>query len=315
MQKTSKILSAMILVFALFHLAIPAAIDAASTDKTIPAEAWTAAAEGLRMFHSQGIANPEKWGFASAEEAGRLTLGEGYRIAYIGKSAYSTSDMTSLLATEDSLLFPTWLFTVNLDSQPKSFVMVYRPDGEECQLAGFGGDATYFEIALDVIRRFASDTVVPILMQFRSQYFMVLERNGKESVLPVPYDVASSAIVASGHGFVEPAAVIGCIKAQPGNDSSEKTRGDSYLDVWNYSGSEQSWRGTIANTVIIVASICIGFIVGGVVTNRARQRRMQRLLESTLGQSNGRMASTRPRRKAAGTHPTLEREWGNRPFQ
>jgi hypothetical protein len=72
---------------------------------------------------------------------------------------------------------------------------------------------------------------------------------------------------------------------------------------------------TIAIAVICVVALVIFSMIGGAIVNRVRLKRMQQLLEFTLGQSNGRMASTRLRRKAAGTHTIVERDWGNRPYQ
>jgi hypothetical protein len=279
-----------------------------------PPEALVAAEQGLQMYITKAAADPSKWGLDSAQDAAKASLGEGYEIAYIGRLASTIPDEYSLLATEDTSLHSTWVFTIDVDGKPESFLTVCRIDGGEYQLAGFGGDATYFGIALDAIHGSAGDTADPILMQYRSQYFMVLKKNGRESVLPVPFDAASSAMVETGHGFVEPSAVIGCIKAQPHNDSSMKTRGDSYLDVWNYSKDEQPWLWTVAIALISVVALGIASIVGGIIANRIRVKRMQQLLDSTLGPSNGRMASTRPQRKAAATHPNVEREWGNHPF-
>jgi len=120
---------------------------AESRSPAVPDEAVAAVQQGLRIFHAKVAADPEKWGLERASEAERVVLGEGYRIAYIGRSVYTASNDASILTLEDTSLYPTCVFTIDLDGKPESFVTVCRMGGGEYQFADFGGDATYFGIA------------------------------------------------------------------------------------------------------------------------------------------------------------------------
>ncbi len=241
----------------------------------VPDEAVAAAQQGLRMFHDKVSADPEKWGLESSSDAERVVLGEGYRIAYIGRSVYTASNDVSILSLEDTSLYPTCVFTIDMDGKPESFVTVCTMGSGEYQFADFGGDATYFGIARDAFRKVAGDSIAPILMRFRGQYLMVLEKDGKESILPVPFDAASAAIVASGQGFVETSSVIESMKAA-NEESTEGASGGTSLDVWTNSSGQVTDSTPCMIALAVVGVICILGYLTGVVVMHARNRRIRR---------------------------------------
>jgi hypothetical protein len=252
-------------------------VCSASTDKQVasaPAEAITAAQKGLDLFVGKASAEPEKWGLDLASDAERVVLGEGYRIAYIGRAAFTAADDVSILSLEDKSLYPTCVFTIVLDGKPKSFVTVCRIGGGDYQFADFGGDATYFGIAREAFRKVAGDAIAPILMQYAGQYFMILEKDGKETVLPVPFDDSTAAIVGSGQGFVETSAVIKSIKAE-NQANADGTAGGSSLDVWK-SGSRQVTDSTPCMIALaVVGGICIIAYLAGLLVTAVRNARAQ----------------------------------------
>lgn len=241
----------------------------------VPDEAVAAAQQGLRMFHDKVSADPEKWGLESSSDAERVVLGEGYRIAYIGRSVYTASNDVSILTLEDTSLYPTCVFTIDLDGESESFVTVCRMGGGEYQFAEFGGDATYFGIARDAFRKVAGDSISPILIRFGGKYLMVLEKDGEESILPVPFDAASAAIVASGQGFVETSSVIESMKAA-NDENGEGMAGGTSLDVWKNSSRQLTDSTPCLIALAVVGGICILGYLTGVVVMHARNRRIRR---------------------------------------
>jgi hypothetical protein len=254
----------------LFGVAFTASTE--KQDVSVPSEAIAAARQGMDIFVNKVADDPRKWGLEIASEVEHVVLGEGYRIAYIGRSAFTASSATSLIALEDTSLYPTFMFTIDLDGSPKSFVKVCRIGGGEYQFADFGGDATYFGIAREAFRKVAGDSIAPILMQYNGQYFMVLEKDGNESVLPVPFDTATAAIVASGQGFVETSVVIESIKAE-NSESEEGMSGGSSLDVWK-NGSRQVTDSTPCMIALaVMGGICIIAYLAGLVVTTVRNSR------------------------------------------
>jgi hypothetical protein len=143
------------------------------------------------------------------------------------------------------------------------------------KFAEFGGDATYFGIARDAFRKVAGDSIAPILMRFRGQYLMVLEKDGEESILPVPFDAATAAIVASGQGFVETSSVIESMKAA-NNESGEGKAGGTSLDVWKNSSGQVTDSTPCMVALAVVGAICILGYLSGVVVMHIRNRRISR---------------------------------------
>ena len=246
----------------------------------VPEDAVAAAQQGLRIFHDKVAADPEKWGLESSSDGERVVLGEGYRIAYIGRSVYTASNDASIIMLEDKSLYPTCVFTIDLDGKPESFVTVCRMGGGEYQFAVFGGDASNFGIARDAFRKVAGDSIAPILMQFGGQYLMVLEKDGKESVLPVPFDAATAAIVASGQGFVETSTVIESMKVS-NDESVEGASGGTTLDVWNNDPRQMTDSTPCIIALAVVGGICILGYLAGVVVLHVRNRKTSRHSQST----------------------------------
>ena len=125
-------------------------------------------------------------------------------------------------------------------------------------------NASYFEIARDAFRTAAGDSVAPVLMEYGEQYFMVLVKDGHESVLPVPYDETSAGIVASGNGFVDPSSVIDAIKEQQKNvDPNVKLGGDSFMNVWQMEPNATPDSTAIIVFIIVVAALAwLGIFIG-----------------------------------------------------
>jgi hypothetical protein len=143
------------------------------------------------------------------------------------------------------------------------------------KFAEFGGDATYFGIARDAFRKVAGDSISPILIRFGGKYLMVLAKDGKESILPVPFDAATAAIVASGQGFVETSSVIESMKAA-NDESGEGKAGGTSLDVWKNSSGQVTDSTPCMVALAVVGVICILGYLTGVVVMHARNRRISR---------------------------------------
>jgi hypothetical protein len=253
-------------------------VSGASVDRpigSVPSEAIVAARQGVDRFVGKATAEPARWGLDRSTDAERVVLGEGYRIAYIGRSAFTASNDASILSLEDRSLYPTCLFTIDLDGGSKSFVTVCRIGGGDYQFADFGGDATYFGIAREAFRKVAGDSVAPILMQFGGQYFMVLEKDGRESVLPVPFDAATATIVESGQGFVATSAVIERFKEE-NKANVEGTAGEASLDVWNQGSRKVTDSTPCMITLAVVGGICFLAYLAGTIVAFARNRRTRK---------------------------------------
>ncbi len=149
-------------------------------------EALKEATSVAEMVKLHLASNPEKWGYSSSEEVERLTLGQGYRIEFVGRS-----HLEKRVTRSDELLMDNmdmWEFTLDLDGHPKTFLTVGKEEGR-WKLIGFGGDATNFGYAKNTIEKLSQKkgyTVLCNIMKYKTDYsFMCIDENETVFILPV----------------------------------------------------------------------------------------------------------------------------------
>jgi hypothetical protein len=250
-------ISLFVLIFVVICTSVPSFALQSSGGTTIPDMVIIKANEGLAKYKSLASANPGDWGLAYAKDAESATLGAGFEIYYIGDSILTTHNTSGLLTTRDTSLYPTWEFLIVIAGQPKSTITICKEDGIEYQLSRVGGEAEYFAVALGSwTEKYGSDAQ-PILMKYRSQYFLVHVENSQEEIIPVPFDDKSSRIVASGQGIVSPGQVITAVREshiQP--TAGGIIYGTSYIDIWKANPNRR-----LPTVILFYATIGVGIII------------------------------------------------------
>lgn len=153
----------------------------------IPQDVLTVANDGVKFVKTKMESNPERWGFSDVNEVNRLTLGEGFRVNYIGSDKLSKASGNSLAELIDPNIIETWEFTLDLDGNPKVFLTVAFENGAY-QVVHFGGNADSFGIAKSNFKSLANDkgvTSKPTLISAGKTYYFLSELNDEELILPV----------------------------------------------------------------------------------------------------------------------------------
>lgn len=151
----------------------------------IPKEVLSAAEQGLTQFRDKVASQPTPYGFTSADEVKRVTLGEGFQVFYVDAdklaNATSTADLLTLADPAQ-----VWEFTLNLDGQPKSYLTIGQENGQY-QVVHFGGDAAPLGTALGNFRKFAkekAENAEPTLVKAGPVYYIVAKIGTQEYVIP-----------------------------------------------------------------------------------------------------------------------------------
>ncbi len=152
----------------------------------VPPEVEEQAQLGLRMYRSQvgpGAILPGATG--SAEEAGRITLEQGYRLHHIDADRLRNAFGQSLLAL--AYPAPAWLYAVNGDGVSRRSIIVGL-EGGRYTIVGWGGLTENYSVALGNMRRLMPQDAPgeePTLIQAGPDYYFAVRAGDQELVLPV----------------------------------------------------------------------------------------------------------------------------------
>jgi hypothetical protein len=257
-----RLLALIALAFVLVSITIPVSAENIGYNQ-IPHEAVLKAEEGLSIYKMKVKEDPDRWGYQDTYDISQVSLGESFEIYYIGKMVLDMENKSSLVSAKDDSLFQTYRFIIEYKDQPKSFLTIYKDANDAYQLVGFGGNAKYYALARAVYQSRAGETNKPIMMSLGMQMFLVLVQDDVETILPVPYNDATAAIVASGNGFVDSDQVIDAIRANtrvPGR--TETALGVSFVDVWqNNTSRDTVFPFTILIIMIPTTIILVSLII------------------------------------------------------
>lgn len=266
----------------------------------VPPAVVDAAQRGLEILREAASADPGKWRFASKEQVAAVELGSGVEVLGLGTEVLkaeadkdaageaagdATDDASgtaseSLLAWVDTTLRETWLFPVAVEGAPITYLQVQKGEDGTYEFVGFGGDASGYGIALDAFRAASDESAAPtapVVLQYRRQYFLLrVLPDGSETVLPVPYDDASTKRVESGEGFVPAAQLIAAIRADAAAVVAYSA-GAGVLDVWNIpsAGVASAQDRDRASEIVFLGCLAVLVVavgIAGVYGRRAKRR-------------------------------------------
>lgn len=118
----------------------------ATSFSDMPEDVRTVAESSVSMIKSKMISDPQKWGFENESEIKRLTLGDGYKVKFVGKEQITSASGDSIEEIIDESIIDTWEFTLDLDGNSMIFLTVAY-EGGAYRVTHYGGDATSFGIA------------------------------------------------------------------------------------------------------------------------------------------------------------------------
>ncbi len=188
MKKILSIFVSVIMLICFNSITIQAKNAFYSQIDEIPDEVQNVAENSVDMLRKHYASNPDMFSFESKEEAMSLSLGEGYRVYYVGnlyeskilENAEKVSDLVDLDMQK------AWLYTLDLGDMPRIYVLIGEEDGKY-ELTLYGGDATRFGLARQKINEITKslEGVSPIkVISSGGEYFFYAKVGDEEIFVP-----------------------------------------------------------------------------------------------------------------------------------
>lgn len=221
---------------------------------------------GLFVLYSWYKRQFKNWNsqFLTYVLVGQLTLGEGFRVNYIGVGAIDLENASgdSLLELINPNINETWLFTLDLDGEPRIFLTVALEKGKY-QVVGYGGNSELFvatRVSFDSQIEAKGASIAPVLVKAGARYFFIAKVADEEFVLPVgglgeTYNTTDS-------GRLLPASeVVEFLKHFHGSMAPGERSGNAALESLPSSGMGKSLGQGIVFAAVGLVFIGITFIV------------------------------------------------------
>ncbi|MFD2671046.1 hypothetical protein [Marinicrinis sediminis] len=164
---------------------------ASETSVIMPVEVQSAAETGFTTYKEMAAANPQEFGFRTADDIEQLSLGEAYPIMGINVNKVKDKKNRHLSHITESL--NRWDFIVYLHELPTIFLTVSKQPSGHYVMTEFGGNAEHFKKAVtDFKKELASkvqkeqvEKLHVVLFNTEKWIFTELE-NGEELATFVP---------------------------------------------------------------------------------------------------------------------------------
>lgn len=237
------------------------------TAGVIPEDVLATAQKGLPAIKSTFFSDPDKWGFENKDEVEKIELGQGYLLKYVGATdSKSVGSVNELI--DEKVTVQNWVFTLDINGSPKSFMMVGYENGE-CKVVGYGGDneAKLFGETRKQILSSAKNgdtTISDELAVYQSQKYFLVNQKGVEYVVPLAKESSDSQTAVTSEkslDFMSASEFNGFLKAKAENSSSG--RGGASLsvpEVENEKDLRIVWIIVGASLVLIIAFLVFAFI-------------------------------------------------------
>lgn len=252
-----KIRTLILSVVLIFAFSVPAYAEEGKAN--IPDEVLQAATDGLNKYRPDVRQSYKEFGFNDSSDSELIQLGDGFKINYLN-NLDATQSETLLDKIKES---NNWEFTVNVNGQPVTLMIVALVDGKY-EAVQFGGNAKKYSSMID---KFSQDSSTPTLLKVYNQSYFIGEVDKQEVVLKnstTGGDLRTTTVE-----YLPASEVYGELKANENVShlAKEKTRGGSAIVA---NSPTESINSDL--TTIVIAGAAVLVLSGFLIRNKLKSQ-------------------------------------------